>query len=85
MGKNYLFVQKLNTEGVVENQAEIDSWTEKDAMASALIYSNVEMAYQTSLGGSVDAAEMWRRMNQQHAQIAAANSEQLTAKLCSTV
>ena len=70
----------MNAEGEVENQAEIDSWTERDALASALIYSNVEMAYQISLGGSVDAAEMWRRMNQEHAQIAAANSGQLTAK-----
>jgi len=38
------------------------------------------MAYQTSLAGSVNAADMWRRLNQEHAQVAAANSGQLTAK-----
>ncbi|EFX62937.1 hypothetical protein DAPPUDRAFT_119704 [Daphnia pulex] len=49
-------------------------------MAAGLIYGSLEPEYQTSVGGSVDAADMWKRLNQEHAQVAAANSNQLTAK-----
>ncbi|KZR98515.1 Uncharacterized protein APZ42_006026, partial [Daphnia magna] len=70
----------IRNEDVVENQAEIDSWIEKDAFASGLIYSSLETSYQTSVGGSADAAEMWQRLNQEYAQVAAANTGQLTAR-----
>jgi hypothetical protein len=71
---------QIRNEDVVENQAEIDAWIEKDAFASGLIYSSLKTSYQTSVGGSADAAEMWQRLNQEYAQVAAANTGQLTAR-----
>lgn len=50
-------------------------------MAAGLIYGSLEPEYQTLVGGSVDAADMWNRLNQEHPQVAAANS--INSKNCS--
>ena len=74
------FIQEYDEEGKLKNGRNINRWIERDAMAAGLIYGSLEPEYQTSVGGSVDAADMWKILNQEHAQVAAANSNQLTAK-----
>jgi hypothetical protein len=74
------FIQEYDEEGKLKNGRKINTWIERDAMAAGLIYGSLEPEYQTSVGGSVDAADMWKILNQEHAQVAAANSNQLTAK-----
>ncbi len=66
-------IQEYDEEGELKNGRKIILSIKK------LIYGSLEQDYQTSVGGSVDAADMWKRLNQEHALVAAANSNQLTA------
>ena len=50
------------------------------AQATSIIYSHLEPTYQVSVAGSLSAADMWTRLNQEHSQVAAVNAGQLTAK-----
>lgn len=75
-----LSMQTRNDENRVTNQETIDTWIERDTDACSIIYYNIEPAYQTSIEGSATSAEMWNRLAQEYAQVAVANSSQLTAK-----
>jgi hypothetical protein len=44
------------------------------------MYGRIERTYHTSVEGSATAAEMWQRLNQEYAQMAAANTGKLTAR-----
>lgn len=72
--------QIKDAKNVVTNQADIDNWIDKDTEACSIIYYNIEPAFQTSIEGSETSAEMWNRLAQEYAQVAIANSSQLTAK-----
>ena len=73
-------IQTRIEEGLIQNQTEIDAWIDKDAYASGLIHGSIETTYQTSVEGSATAAEIWQLLNQEYAQVAAANTGQLTAR-----
>ncbi len=76
----FISIQTFNDENGVTNQDVIDNWIERDTDACSIIYYNIEPTYQTSIEGSVTSAEMWNRLAQEYAQVAVANSSQLTAK-----
>jgi hypothetical protein len=76
----FISIQTFNDANGVTNQDVIDNWIERDTDACSIIYYNIEPTYQTSIEGSATSAEMWNRLAQEYAQVAVANSSQLTAK-----
>ena len=62
------------------NADEVDSWTTRDIEDMGIIFYNIDPAYQTSVEGSNSAAEMWNQLLLEYANVAAANSSQLTSK-----
>ncbi|XP_045034748.1 uncharacterized protein LOC116934903 [Daphnia magna] len=80
LGQDPKPAETFNDENEVTNQDVIDTWIERDTDACSIIYYNIEPIYQTSIKGSATSAEMWNRLAQEYAQVAVANSSQLTAK-----
>jgi len=73
------YAQVINEEGGT-NEAEIETWKQKDVDARTYLYSTISPTQQGSLHGCKTAHEMWTRVKTEYAENSAQNVHMLTLK-----